>query len=153
MKLQYLGHTETKLWFEQMELYSTYTMQYGHNPRLVATIFVKCLSQLQICYLELIFHIWSIWCATSFASLSAISLPSNPVCPSIFISLMSTDKLANGKARKVNITITYIVLTLSNLALMTVTAHHLVETFCIFRKLGEYGKITAKRMLASLVAM
>ena len=44
-------------------------------------------------------------------------------------------------------------LTLSNLALMTVTAHHLAEAFCIFIKLGEYGKITAKTMLASLVAM
>ena len=68
---------------------------------------------------------------------------------------MSTDKLVNEKARKVNITITYsyIVLTLSNLALTTVTAHHLVEAFCIFIKLGEYGKIMAKTMLASLVAM
>jgi len=35
----------------------------------------------------------SSWCATSFARLSAVSLPSNPVCPSIFITLMSTDRL------------------------------------------------------------
>jgi len=110
MKLKYLGHTETKLWFEQMELYSRRIVQYGHNPRIVATIFVRWLSQLQmrlvlICYFGLIFHLGV--SGVPHHSQAYLHYHYLLICPSIFISLMSTDKLVNEKARKVNITITY----------------------------------------------
>jgi len=62
MKFQYLGHMETKLWFERIELYYRCNVQYNNNPRIVAVISVQYLSQFQmllvlICHLELIFHL------------------------------------------------------------------------------------------------
>jgi len=62
MKFQYLYHMETKLLFEQMELYYRCNVQCNHNSRIIAAISVRYLSQFQmllvlICHLELIFHL------------------------------------------------------------------------------------------------
>ena len=96
MKFQYLGHMETKLWFERIELYYRCTVQYGHNPRIIATISMRYLSQLQmqlvlIRHLGLIFHLG----VSGVPHHSQVYLQyhyllnSNPVCPSMFKSLMS----------------------------------------------------------------
>ena len=66
MKFQYLDHTETKLWFERMELYYRCNVQCNHSPRIVATISVRYLWQFQM-QLVLIWHLERIFRITDFS--------------------------------------------------------------------------------------